>query len=1056
MAIPPASTSSDDFTFALADIPQDPFLPQGLLNGPAFLDTQACLCAYRQTPVSNSDAAAWECIGNQTNGIDVYTGGKWFRPTRSATISGEDDEDLGPIWDASNGPDVSEQLVFDAERDDLVPFDGSRLSPYDAACTGLNHTRFSETFYRAVNQRANNETMVDAAPCYRGPYAVPMQIMGLEQWQQEGCKEGFLCKWNTHVLMPGDQSDKDCVLGRNNTVNSLPQYCPPPDVCQVARAAGMTCQIGHSNTGMGPFEPVICQGGFYCPRGGIEKLKCPSGHYCPPGTAQPTPCSVGSACPAGSLSQRFYVPLAILIIFDVCLIVGMLLLRLRKRVRKNPDDHLATAGSGAPGAGLRKIVTDRVVGYKSVRPDENAPWDPESSSPVSEPSTPRRALTGFEAALAVKQGQRIQDVAGLSPELRSFVQSMEKATDAARLGLSFQYADLSFQPKGTARPILQNVTGSIDRGSLTAVMGGSGAGKSTFVNVLMGKTTNTGGVVMVNDTPNKMKRFKKQVGFVPQDDIVLSELTVYENILHSARVRLPRTWEDKDIRAHVDSVIDCLELSHVRDSRVGTVGKPLISGGQRKRVSIGMELAAAPMAIFLDEPTSGLDATAASSIMRTLKAIARIGISVIVIIHQPRMEIFEMLDQLILLANGQVIYEGPEDYAQRYFENCGFAFPPHANSGDVVTDIITGNGRAYKAKGDISRDWLISNWRGSLQHAQIKERHASVVSTISSAHGGRRRSVAPSSLMSLSRNSLPLDHHQQPLRDPAMLEALRKRGAPRPRQTWLCLRRAMLQQWRDKTSFWFEMALASVAAGLLGLAQNSRNGVLFRGIYQGEFAILSNAVDLTSVPQLALLMGVAIGLVSAAPGVRVFSEETLLHRREAEAGHSRLAYFLAKVLCVLPRMLVACMHFTTITLVLARPVIPWGVAFAANLGYFWCVYGMSGVISMVAKREDAPLLATMSSLILGILCGAAPTLAQVSKWNMVWLWRMSPGVWLSELYFGELVRPFGYLYQTDLAAAVMGFNLDATGRNVGVLVAIGVVYRLIAYAGLFLGKRMRI
>lgn len=194
MAIPMASTTPDDFTFSLAEIPQDPFLPQGLLKGPAFLDTQACLCAYRQTPISDSNAAAWECIGNQTNGIDVYTGGKWFRPTRSAIVSDEDDENLGPIWEASNGPDVSAPLIFDAEQDDLVTIDESRLSPYDAACTGLNHTRFSGTFYRAVEQRNNNETMVDAAPCYRGPYAVPMQIMGLEQWQQEGCMEGFLCE----------------------------------------------------------------------------------------------------------------------------------------------------------------------------------------------------------------------------------------------------------------------------------------------------------------------------------------------------------------------------------------------------------------------------------------------------------------------------------------------------------------------------------------------------------------------------------------------------------------------------------------------------------------------------------------------------------------------------------------------------------------------------------------------------------------------------------------------------------------------------------------------
>lgn len=185
---------------SLARIPQDPFLPQGLLDGPAFLDTQACLCAYRRTPVSDSDAASWECIGNQTKGIDIYTGGKWFRPTHSASISGDDDEDLGPIWDASNVPDTSAPLFYDAGQDSLVAIDESMLSPYDAACTGLNHTTFSTALYRAVEQRARNETMVDAAPCYRGLYAVPMQIMGLEQWQQDGCNEGFLCEWSAHAL----------------------------------------------------------------------------------------------------------------------------------------------------------------------------------------------------------------------------------------------------------------------------------------------------------------------------------------------------------------------------------------------------------------------------------------------------------------------------------------------------------------------------------------------------------------------------------------------------------------------------------------------------------------------------------------------------------------------------------------------------------------------------------------------------------------------------------------------------------------------------------------
>lgn len=123
----------------------------------------------------------------------------------------------------------------------------------------------------------------------------------------------------------------------------------------------------------------------------------------------------------------------------------------------------------------------------------------------------------------------------------------------------------------------------------------------------MGKTSNTSGVTKVNGVAGNISKYKKIIGYVPQDDIVLPEMTVRENILHSARIRLPSNWKESEIQHHVDILLSCLQLSHVKDSLVGSPGAPVISGGQRKRVSIGMELAAAPMALFLDEPTSGLD-----------------------------------------------------------------------------------------------------------------------------------------------------------------------------------------------------------------------------------------------------------------------------------------------------------------------------------------------------------------------------------------------------------------------------------------------------------------
>jgi ABC-type multidrug transport system ATPase subunit len=187
-------------------------------------------------------------------------------------------------------------------------------------------------------------------------------------------------------------------------------------------------------------------------------------------------------------------------------------------------------------------------------------------------------------------------------------------------------------------------------------------------------------------------------------------LTVRENILHSARIRLPRTWTDSEIQHHVDILISCLQLSHVCGSLVGSTAAPVISGGQRKRVSIGMELAAAPMALFLDEPTSGLDATAAASIMSTLKALTRLGMTIVTIIHQPRQEIFESLDSLVLMGAGRMIYLGPQTGIQPHFEGLGFHFPDHGNPADTMGDIIAGEGRLYKPTGDASIQPLIEHW----------------------------------------------------------------------------------------------------------------------------------------------------------------------------------------------------------------------------------------------------------------------------------------------------------------------------------------------------------
>ena len=518
---------------------------------------------------------------------------------------------------------------------------------------------------------------------------------------------------------------------------------------------------------------------------------------------------------------------------------------------------------------------------------------------------------------------------------------------------------------------------------------------------------------------NEHFRYKRVIGYVPQDDIVLPELTVRENILHSARIRLPSKWSDSEIQHHAQAVVDCLELTHVQHSQVGSVAKPIISGGQRKRVSIGMELAAAPMALFLDEPTSGLDATSAASVMKTLKALSSLGITIIVIIHQPRVEIFEMIDELILLGNGRLLYQGKEADVENYFQGLGFHFPHNCNSGDVVTDIITGNGRPYKRSGEVSKEALISNWANVMSNR-----------------------VRRDSLLSKAETS-------------TFWRSIRLRGATWPRQFYFCFTRAMLQQYRTRSSFWFEMGVAAFGGFLIGLAQNGQKGYNFHGFFLGDFELLSAATDYKSVPMMSLLVCISVGLIASAPGVRVFGEEHLMFLREAASGHDRLAYYLAKVFSTIPRIVLGCFHFTTLFVLLATPIMGYGPAFAANLMYFFCIYGLASIVSMIVGQAEGPLFSVMASLIVGVLSGAAPPLNNVYKWHVGWLWRSSPGVWLAEIYFGKNVSPLAYLYDVRNASQRTGYSLDSFGTDLLALLLIGVIYRVVAFGGLMLNSRLR-
>ncbi|XP_029610492.1 ATP-binding cassette sub-family G member 2 [Salmo trutta] len=253
---------------------------------------------------------------------------------------------------------------------------------------------------------------------------------------------------------------------------------------------------------------------------------------------------------------------------------------------------------------------------------------------------------------------------------------------------------LCIKRKTTTKDILVDLNGLMKPG-LNAIMGATGSGKSSFLDVLAARKDPAGlaGEVLIDGAPQPAN-FKCLSGYVVQDDVVMGTLTVRENFRFSAALRLPSSVSQKEKEDKVNRLIKELGLTKVADSRVGTQLIRGISGGERKRTNIGMELIIDPPVLFLDEPTTGLDASTANSVLLLLKRMSSHGRTIILSIHQPRYSIYRLFDSLTLLVSGKQVYHGPAQSALDYFSNIGYTCEPHNNPADFFLDVINGDSTA--------------------------------------------------------------------------------------------------------------------------------------------------------------------------------------------------------------------------------------------------------------------------------------------------------------------------------------------------------------------------
>nr|XP_033335894.1 ATP-binding cassette sub-family G member 4-like [Megalopta genalis]XP_033335895.1 ATP-binding cassette sub-family G member 4-like [Megalopta genalis]XP_033335897.1 ATP-binding cassette sub-family G member 4-like [Megalopta genalis] len=257
--------------------------------------------------------------------------------------------------------------------------------------------------------------------------------------------------------------------------------------------------------------------------------------------------------------------------------------------------------------------------------------------------------------------------------------------------VDIEFSELSYATKrslrGGKKKILKGVNGTFRSGQLSAIMGPSGAGKSTLLNILTGFEGGNwdGEICYIGQEGKKTWReYKKQSCYIQQDDKLHPLFTVLEAMRMAANLKIGSSLSRKARDMLIDDVLENLDLMRSKGTRCGQ-----LSGGQKKRLSIALEMVDNPPVMFLDEPTTGLDALSSHQCIALLQSLARTGRTIVCTIHQPSAAIFEMFDNVYLLVDGKCLYDGATKNMVDYFASVGLQCPKYHNPADFMIEVVT-------------------------------------------------------------------------------------------------------------------------------------------------------------------------------------------------------------------------------------------------------------------------------------------------------------------------------------------------------------------------------
>ncbi|KAJ9540124.1 hypothetical protein OSB04_026630 [Centaurea solstitialis] len=886
-----------------------------------------------------------------------------------------------------------------------------------------------------------------------------------------GCEPGWACA--TLSTDNANMSDSRNIPAR--TFNCQPCcegfFCPKGLTCMIPCPLGSHCPTATlDRNNLRTSGELFCSPGSYCPST-TQQLPCSSGHYCSTGSTSEKPCFKLTSCNSHSSTQNIHAYGAMLIaaIFTILIIIyncsdQIITTRERRHAKSREaaarrakgetqisrtfsrkkaapqDEELSILSESRADLENNQITSNvshslspvpqesrlelrsQTFGKDSNKDEDLYSYDDgkDGKHTVDKKKMPKEkqihthsqifnyAYGQIEREKAMQENQNLTFSGVISMAVNTEVRKSPK--------IEISFRDLTLTLKGKGKHLLRCVTGKIMPGRITAVMGPSGAGKTTFLSALAGKAHGCSitGSILVNGKPDSIHSYKKIIGFVPQDDIVHGNLTVEENLWFSAKCRLSADMLKQDRVLVVERVIESLGLQAVRSSLVGTVEKRGISEGR------------------------GNDSSS-QLLLRALRRETLEGVNVSMVVHQPSYSLFQMFDDLILLAKGGLtVYHGSVRKVEAYFSGLGITVPDRVNPPDYFIDVLEGMVKPSTSSG-VSFEQLPVRWMvhkgypvppdmrrnaGGLEMFPESRLSGNELNNTDST--AEEHSFAAEIWQDVKSNvELRRDiirHNFLPTKD------LSNRKTPGIiMQYRYFLGRVAKQRLRESRLQLVDYLILLLAGACLG-------------------SIIKSSEETFGAPGYTYSI-IAVSLLCKVSALRTFSLDKLQYWRERASGISSLAHFLAKDTIDSFNTVIKPAVYLSMFYFFSYPRSSFAENYTVLLCLVYCVTGIGYMLAIFLAPGPSQLFAVLIPVVL--------TLVSTQTQNSEFLKNLSNVCypkWALEAFVIANANRYSGVWLITRCGSLLrfGYNVHDWGLCILILIIIGVVSRISAFFGMLI------